>query len=75
MSSVVFEDAIAAYDALVAAADRCAAIDREGFTEQQQLALLDRSETVRRMHPALDHQSINRLAAKIGGNLSENARH
>ena len=62
MSSIAFEEAIAAYDALVAAAARCAAIDREGFTEQQQLALLDRGETVRRMQPALDHESINQLA-------------
>jgi len=62
VSSIAFEEAIAAYDALVAAAARCAAIDREGFTEQQQLALLDRGETVRRMQPALDHDSINQLA-------------
>ena len=62
MTSTAFEEAIAAYDALVVAAARCADIDRDCFTEQQQLALLERGETVRRMHPALDHESITQLA-------------
>jgi len=62
MTSTAFEEAIAAYDALVAAAARCAAIERECFTEQQQLTLLERGETVRRMQPALDHESISQLA-------------
>jgi hypothetical protein len=75
MSSIAFDEAMAAYDALVAAAARCAAIDRAAFTEQQQLALLERGETVRRMLPALDHDSLNRLAEcasvqELGGRLA-----
>jgi Domain of unknown function (DUF222) len=62
MTSTAFHEAIAAYDALVTAAAQCAAIDRECFTEQQQLALLERGETVRRMQPALDHESIIQLS-------------
>ena len=75
MSSIAFEDAVIAYDALLAAAARCAAIDREAFTEQQHLALLDRGQTVRRMLPGLDHDSINQLAEhgaseELGGTLA-----
>jgi hypothetical protein len=74
MGSMAFEEALAACDELLAAAARCAAIDREAFTGQQHLALLDRGETLRRMLPALDHESINQLAAyasaeELGGTL------
>src|SRR5271169_4989195 len=66
---MTFKETIAAYDALVATAARCAAIDRDGFSEAQQLALLDRGETVRRIQPALDHDSINQLA--VHGSVEE----
>jgi hypothetical protein len=59
---MTFAEAEAAYAALLTAAARCASIDREALTEQQHLALLDRGQTVRRMLPALDHDSINQLA-------------
>jgi hypothetical protein len=75
MSSIVFGEAEAAYDALLAAALRCAAINREALTQQQHLTLLDRAQTVRRTLPALDHDSINQLAEhatpeELGGPLA-----
>ena len=54
---------MAAYDELVAVVTRCVDFDRDAFTEQQQLALLERGQMVRRMLPAMDHDSINALVA------------
>ncbi|MBV9515801.1 MAG: DUF222 domain-containing protein, partial [Mycobacteriaceae bacterium] len=63
MRSIPFEEAMAAYDELVAVVTRCVDFDRDAFTEQQQLALLERGQMVRRMLPAMDHDSINALVA------------
>ena len=71
MSSMVFKEVAAAFDALAAHADE----DTEVWTTRQRHAHLDRIETLARMLPALGHELINQLAAdatgeELGGTLS-----
>ncbi len=65
----------AAFDALEAALERVAGFDCEALATQEQLALLERCERVRRRLPAVEHPLINSLARQatpeeLGGKLS-----
>jgi hypothetical protein len=64
MSSIAFEEAIAAYDALDAALDRIDALDLDALSTPQRMALLERNQTAQRRLPALGHELINELAAR-----------
>ncbi|MDC8985667.1 DUF222 domain-containing protein, partial [Mycobacterium marinum] len=77
MSSVVVDrEAItAAFDALDTAVDAVAGLDFDALTTPEWLALLERSERVRRRLPVPEHQLINNLAhhasaEELGGKLS-----
>ncbi len=62
---VVDRDAItAAYDALDAAFDGVAALNVDGLTTRDWLALLERNERLRRRLPAVDHPVIITWPAK-----------
>ena len=49
---------------LDAAFDKLAAVDIDTLTHPELLAVLDRLETQRRRHPAVEHKLIARLAAE-----------
>src|SRR6202048_2570849 len=71
MSSMVFKEVAAAFEALAEHADQAT----ELWTTRQRHAQLDRIETLARMLPALGHELINQLAAdatgeELGGTLS-----
>ncbi len=74
MSSIAFEQAISAYDALDAALDEAQAIDADALTHAERLELLQRRETWRRRLPAGEHVLLGELAyapvAEIGGRLA-----
>jgi hypothetical protein len=65
----------AAFDALEAAVDAATALDFDALTTPEWLALLERTERVRRRLPAVEHPLINHLARQataeeLGGKLS-----
>jgi Domain of unknown function (DUF222) len=74
--SVVDREAITAvFDALDAAVDGVAALDFDALTTPEWLALLERTERVRRRLPVVEHPLINHLARQataeeLGGKLS-----
>ena len=75
MSSVAFEEAVAAYDELDALLDKIAALGVDGVSTAENLELLDRNEIGRRRLPALQHELINQLneyatSEELGGKLS-----
>jgi Domain of unknown function (DUF222) len=63
MSSIAFDEAIAAYDALDAALERIEGLDLDALSTPQRMALLERNQTAQRRLPALQHELINELAA------------
>ncbi|MEE6138975.1 HNH endonuclease signature motif containing protein [Mycobacterium sp. 050128] len=69
------EEVTAAFDALDAAVDGVLGLDLDALTTPEWLALLERTERVRRRLPAIDHRLINQIArqatpAELGGKLS-----
>lgn len=63
------------FDALDADLDRACALSLDALTTQQQLAVLERCEKLRRRIPALEHPLINSLARQapsleLGGTVS-----
>jgi Domain of unknown function (DUF222) len=71
MSSMVFKEVAAAFDALAEHADEAS----ELWTTRQRREQLERIETLARMLPALAHELTNQLAAdatgeELGGSLS-----
>ena len=74
MSSIAFEQAMSAYDALDAALDEAQAIDAEALSHAERLELLQRRETWRRRLPAGEHVLLGELAYapvdEIGGRLA-----
>ena len=72
---VDLEAMTAAFDALDAAFDAVAGFDFDALATQEQLALLERCERLRRRIPAVEHPLINSLARQatpeeLGGKLS-----
>jgi hypothetical protein len=70
-----FEAMTAGFDSLDAAFDSMAGLPADSLATEQQLALLERCERVRRRLPALEHPLINSLARQataeeLGGKLS-----
>src|ERR1700758_3215520 len=75
-SGVVDREAVtAAFDVLDAAVDGVAALDVDALSTREWLALLERTEKLRRRLPAIEHPLINHLARQatpeeLGGKLS-----
>ena len=74
MSSVVFDEATAAYDAVDALLDKIDSLDCDVLSSDEQQHLLERRQTWRRRLPAGDHNLINQLAEhaaseELGGTL------
>ncbi|WP_297824433.1 HNH endonuclease signature motif containing protein, partial [Mycobacterium sp.] len=75
MSSTGLPDVDAVFDALDAEVDRACALVLDALNVQQQLAVLERCERLRRRIPAIEHPLINSLARQapsqeLGGGLS-----
>ncbi|WP_297827703.1 DUF222 domain-containing protein, partial [Mycobacterium sp.] len=75
MSSTGLPDVDAVFDALEAEVDRACALVLDALNVQQQLAVLERCERLRRRIPAIEHPLINSLASQapsqeLGGTLS-----
>jgi hypothetical protein len=71
VSSIAFEQAMSAYDALDAALDVADKTDADGLTNAERIALLERREAWRRRLPAGEHVLLSELAyapvEEIGG--------
>jgi hypothetical protein len=61
MSSIVFAEAVIAYDAVDAALDKADAVDVDGLSGDERAELLGRREAWRRRLPAGEHELINEL--------------
>ncbi|WP_324738531.1 HNH endonuclease signature motif containing protein [Mycobacterium sp. 5-140-3-2] len=75
MSSTGLPDVDAVFDALDAEVDRACALVLDALTVQQQLAVLERCERLRRRIPVIEHPLLNSLARQVpsqdlGGGLS-----
>ncbi|AGP65749.1 hypothetical protein OEM_42140 [Mycobacterium intracellulare subsp. yongonense 05-1390] len=75
MSSTGLPDVDAVFDALDAEVDRACALVLDALTVQQQLAVLERCERLRRRIPAIEHPLLNSLARQtpsqeLGGGLA-----
>ncbi|WP_324738514.1 HNH endonuclease signature motif containing protein [Mycobacterium sp. 5-140-3-2] len=75
MSSTGLPDVDAVFDALDAEVDRACALVLDVLTVQQQLAVLERCERLRRRIPVIEHPLLNSLARQVpsqdlGGGLS-----
>jgi len=73
MSSIAFEEAVIAYDAVDAAFDKADAVDMDGLSNDERAELLGRREAWRRRLPAGEHELINELGRapveEVGGPL------
>jgi hypothetical protein len=74
VSSTGLPDVDAVFDALDAEVDRACALVLDALNVQQQLAVLERCERLRRRIPAIEHPLINSLARQapsqeLGGGL------
>ncbi|MFA1702853.1 HNH endonuclease signature motif containing protein [Mycobacterium intracellulare] len=75
MSSTGLPDVDAVFDALDAEVDRACALVLDALTVQQQLAVLERCERLRRRIPVIEHPLLNSLARQapsqeLGGGLA-----
>jgi Domain of unknown function (DUF222) len=75
MYSSCCEEIVEVFDALEAGLDRALGLSFDALTSPERLALLARSEILRRRLPALEHPLINQLArqgcdAELGGRLA-----
>ncbi|AFC55824.1 MULTISPECIES: HNH endonuclease signature motif containing protein [Mycobacterium avium complex (MAC)] len=75
MSSTGLPDVDAVFDALDAEVDRACALVLDALTVQQQLAVLERCERLRRRIPVIEYPLLNSLARQVpsqdlGGGLS-----
>ncbi|MES3649891.1 DUF222 domain-containing protein, partial [Mycobacterium intracellulare] len=75
MSSTGLPDVDAVFDALDAEVDRACALVLDALTVQQQLAVLERCERLRRRIPVIEHPLLNSLARRaplqeLGGGLA-----
>ncbi|WP_368681736.1 HNH endonuclease signature motif containing protein [Mycobacterium intracellulare] len=75
MSSTGLPDVDAVFDALDAEVDRACALVLDALTVQQQLAVLERCERLRRCIPVIEHPLLNSLARQapfqeLGGGLA-----
>ncbi|EUA52956.1 hypothetical protein I550_4588 [Mycobacterium intracellulare 1956] len=75
MSSTGLPDVDAVFDALDAEVDRACALVLDVLTVQQQLAVLERCERLRRRIPVIEHPLLNSLARQVpsqelGGGLA-----
>ena len=74
MSSIAFDQAMAAYDAVDAALDEADATDADALSHAERIALLERRENWRRRLPAGEHDLLTELAyapvEDIGGRLA-----
>jgi hypothetical protein len=75
VSSTGLPDVDAVFGALDAEVDRACALELDALNVQQQLAVLERCERLRRRIPAIEHPLINSLARQapsqeLGGTLS-----
>ncbi|GFG96560.1 HNH endonuclease signature motif containing protein [Mycobacterium timonense] len=65
MSSIGLPDVDAVFDALDAEVDRACGLVLDALTIQQQLAVLERCERLRRRLPVIEHPLLNSLARQV----------
>jgi hypothetical protein len=74
MSSMAFQQAVAACDAVDAALDKLGALDADALSHPERLTLLERGESWRRRLPAVEHDFLNELGhastEELGGSLA-----
>ncbi len=66
MSSINWEEVVAAFDALDAVMTRLQDLCFDGLTTPERLALLQRCEVARRRLPSIEHPLINQLGEQAG---------